>query len=292
MNSVKRPAARGQQWTASVPDLYSAIPKRQMLDFGGDLLALHFGLWGPDTTDDQEALVRANRTLVQGCNLGVGQRVLDAGCGVGDTAIRLAQTYGVHVTGITNCEPHVALATKQAEQRRVGHLVEILHGDFMDLPFPDASFDTVLNHESFCYAPDKLAYLRGVYRVLKPGGRWQCLEGLRSGTPMSEALERADAIMQRGWRTPPLEPWRDVIAALEEAGYIEIRERDLSSEAVISTDRLSKRWILFTMMTGSTGGLNREVQGFMEAGVNYNHGLKEGVFTYRFISGARPMKDT
>ena len=289
MSGRKRQPTREQRRETSVPELYAAMRKQQIRNFGGDLLALHYGLWGPDTKSDEEALVRANRTLVRGCDLGPGRRVLDAGCGVGETAIRLAQTFGVHVTGLTNCRPHVALATEQAEQRGVGHLVEFLLGDFMNLPFPDASFDAVLNHESFCYAPDKLAYLRGVYRVLRPGGRWQCLEGLRSGAPMSEDMERVDAIMQRGWRTPPLEPWRGVIVALEEAGYTQIREQDLSSEAVVSTDRFSKSWLLFTMAAGPAGGQSLEVQEFMEAGVSYNHGLKEGVFTYRFISGARPQ---
>ena len=50
-----------------------------MLNFGGDLLATHFGLWGPETTNDREALLRANHTLVEGCDLGPGRRVLDAG---------------------------------------------------------------------------------------------------------------------------------------------------------------------------------------------------------------------
>ena len=158
----------------------------------------------------------------------------------------------------------------------------------MDLPFPDASFDAVLNHETFCYAPDKLAYLRGVYRVLKPGGRWQAVEGLLSGEPMSEAQEEAHAIAQRGWRMPPLEPWRDVLAALEQAGFEDIRDQDLSSEAAASTERISKRWLLFTFLTTPSGGQNRASQEFMEATVSYDQGLREGAFTYRFVSGARP----
>ena len=94
---------------------------------------------------------------------------------------------------------------------------------------------------------------------------------------------------QRGWRMPPLKPWRGVIAALEEAGYVELREQDLSSEAAMSTEKISKRWIMFTLLTGPTGGQNRASQEFTEATVNYNQGLQEGVFTYHFISGARPV---
>ena len=271
----------------SVSEHYAALTS-QMLNFGGDLLACHFGLWGPDTTTDRDALLRANGTLVQGCDLGPGRHVLDAGCSVGGTAITLAEALGVRVTGLTNCEPHVPVATEHAERRGVGHLVEFRCGDLMDLPFPDASFDAVLNHETFCYAEDKLAYLRGVYRVLKPGGRWQAVEGLLSGTPMTAAQEEAHAIAQRGWRMPPLEPWRDVLTALEEAGFDEIWEQDLSSEVAPATERIRKRWLLFTFVTSPSGGQNRASQEFMEATVNYDQRLREGAFTYRFLSGARP----
>ena len=260
----------------------------QMEQFGGDLLACHFGLWGPDTTNDREALLRANHALVQGCDLGPERRVLDAGCGVGGTAISLAEAYGVRVTGLTICEPHVAVATDHAERRGVGHLVEFRYGDFMEMPFPDGSFDAVLNHESFCYAQDKLAYLQGVYRVLKPGGRWQALEGLRSEAPISEAQEVIHARAQYGWRMPPLDAWLDVIATLEEAGFDQVREQDLSSEVAPSTESLRKRWQLFTFLVPSGGKMSQASQEFMDATAHYDLGLREGLFTYHFLSAARP----
>ena len=271
----------------TVPEHYAALTER-MEKFGGDLLACHFGLWGPETTTDREGLLRANEALVRGCDLDPDRQVLDAGCGVGGTAITLAEAYGVHVTGLTNCESHVAVATQHAEERGVGHLVEFRHGDFMDLPFPDSSFDAVLNHESFCYAEDKPAYLRGVYRVLKPGGRWQALEGLLSGAPMSDAQHTLHATAQRGWRMPPLETWRGVLAALKEAGFSDLREEDLSREAARSTERIRQGWTLLTFINPNFGGLNRASQEFMEASVSYDLGLQQGVFTYHFVGGTKP----
>lgn len=271
----------------SVSEHYADLTER-MEKFGGDLLACHFGLWGPETTSDREGLLRANLMLVQGCELGPDRHVLDAGCGVGGTAITLAETYGVRVTGVTICEPHIDVATQHAEARGVGHLVDFRYGDFMDLPFPDATFDAVLNHESFCYAENKLAYLRGVHRVLKPGGRWQALEGLLTGVPMSEAQETLHATAQRGWRMPPLELLRDVLATLARAGFVGIYDQDLSSEVAPSTKRLRDGWLLLNLMNPRSGGLNSASQEFMEATVSYDEGLREGVFTYCFVSGARP----
>ena len=197
-------------------------------------------------------------------------------------------THGVHAVGLTNCETHVAVAREHAEERGVGHLVEFVHGDFMMLPFPDAHFDAVLNHESFGYVWDKRAYFRGVYRVLKPGGRWQSLDGLLSGVAMSEAQQKAHAIMHRGWRMAPLEPWRNVSESLEEAGFVEICAEDLSSEAATSTKEMSRRWRMYMMLTGSTGERQRILQQWKEATVNYDRGLRAGIFTYHFMGAVRP----
>ena len=275
------------QAAAAVATHYAALTD-YMVQYAGDLLACHFGLWGPDTKTDEDSILRANQALVQGCGLTPGQRVLDAGCGIGGTAISLAEQHGVQVTGLTICKPHIAVAEEHARQRGVDDLVDFVAGDFMELPFPDANFDLVLNHESFCYASDKLAYLRGVHRVLKPGARWQALEGLTSGTPMSEAQKTMHAVAQSGWCMPPLEPWRDVLATMKEAGFEQIRGQDLTSEVMPATEKLCKRWQMFTFLIPRSAWPNQTSQEFMEATINYHRGLREGVFTFHFLSAVKP----
>ena len=274
---------------ASLPEYYEAMTAAAVNHPAG-LLAIHYGLWGPDTKSDRDALLRANATLVRGCDLGEGRRVLDAGCGVGGTAIWLAQEHGVRVVGLTNCEPHVALATEQAEERKVGHLVEFRYGDFMKMPFPDSSFDAVLNHETYCYAPDKPAYLRGVHRVLKPGGRWQAVDGFLSDRQLSDGDAEIHAALQRGWRTAPLDRWRDVLARLEEAGFEDVGEQDLGEEVAPATARLSMLWKLFGPYF-TPPKQDWAYKGFMEGILSSDEGLRRGVFTYRLIYGAKPAPD-
>ena len=274
----------------SVSDLYAGLTEL-VLTRNPEHLSIHRGLWGPDTRTNAEGLDRANRTLVQGCRLGPDRHVLDAGCGVGGTAIFLAEAHGVRVTGLTNCGPQVAAATRKAHERGVGHLVEFRHGDFMDLPFPDAGFDAVLNHESFCYAVDKPAYLRGVYRVLKPGGRWQVLEAemLKEKGPRSERQAALVAAVERNWRLPSMESWPDVFAMVEEAGFTAIEERDLTSEALPSTDLIRRGFLSVSFLNPQIRETNPAFQEFMDASVAYADGLSEGLFTYRFISASRPI---
>ncbi len=271
----------------TVAEHYTAMTERMEI-FGGDLLCCHCGLWGPETTSHREGLIRANETLAQGLRPGSGKHFLDSGCGIGGTAIWLAERYGVRVTGVTICEPHIEVATNHAKQRDVAHLVEFHHADFMDLPFPDASFDAVLNHESFCYAPDKLAYLRGVHRVLKPGGRWQALEGLRSGAPLSESQRELHADSQRGWRMPPLEPWREVLEVIAEAGFAQANARDLDAEVKPSTKGIRDSWTLLELFGPGRDKVTPAVREFTEAMVAFDQGLREEVFTYRFLSGTKP----
>ncbi len=116
----------------------------------------------------------------------------------------------------------------------------------------------------------------------------QTLEGFTSGVPMSEEQETMHASTQYGWRMPPLEPWRDVLATLKEAGFKQIWEQELSSEAMPATKKLRERWKLFTFLMPPTALPSQASLEFMEATVNYDQGLQGGIFTYHFISAARP----
>ncbi len=252
-------------------------------------LTFHRGLWGPDTKSDQEALERSDRTLVQGCDLVAGQHVLDSGCGLGGTAIALAERHGVRVTGLTNCTPHVALAARKAEDRGVADLVEFVHGDFMSLPFPDACFDVVLNQESFVYTANKPAYLQGVFRVLRPGGRWQSLEGeILSGFPISEAHLALRAVVERNWLLPPLVSWLDVLDMLKQSGFECVREQDLSAEALPSSQEIRRAFLTISFLNPEIRELNPAFQAHMDASIGYAEGLSEGLFTYRFFSATKP----
>jgi ArsR family transcriptional regulator len=95
--------------------------------------------------------------------------LLDIGTGTGRMAELFAET----------AERVVAL-DKNLEMLRVAraklqHLpaarIELVQGDFADLPFPDASFDTVILHQVLHFAPDPAPALAEAARVLRTGGR-------------------------------------------------------------------------------------------------------------------------
>lgn len=112
---------------------------------------------------------------------------LDVGIGTGRNLERYPDD--LPVTGIEVSEAMLELARVRAQ--RLGRVVDLRLGDAQALPFPDASFDTVVFCLSLCSIPDdRLAFAEGV-RVLRTGGRIVALEHVRSPRLAIRLIERA-----------------------------------------------------------------------------------------------------
>ena len=272
----------------SVPDLYRSLTERFLKSLGDDLPMLHFGLWGPDTKTIEESFLYSINVIAGDCGIGPGKRVLDAGCGLGGPAVAVAREFGAHVTGLTNCEAHVAVGSDIANRQGLSHLVDFCHGDFMDMPFPDESFDVVLNHESFCYVADALGYLKGVNRILRPGGCWRFVDGLRTGKPMNEGQMAQYNNVLRGFVLPKLHSLHGQRSALEQAGFERIMDRDLESLVIPYIENLERRYKLLVLMTPPPKPEEYAYHKFLQAGFHFGQGVQEGVFTYRLVTGWKP----
>jgi ubiquinone/menaquinone biosynthesis C-methylase UbiE len=98
-----------------------------------------------------------------------GKRVLEVGCGHGGGASYLVRTLGpASYTGLDVNADGIAFCQKRHNLPGL----EFLAGDAENLPFPDQSFDAVINVESsHCYL-DFPGFLVEVARVLRPGGHF------------------------------------------------------------------------------------------------------------------------
>lgn len=100
-----------------------------------------------------------------------GQRVhiLDVGCHTGRLSIPLAQA-GHEVTGIDSSRFHVRRAEKRA--RQLGLQCRFLKGDGFGYVrhLPDGLFDLVLCTEVLYQIPDFRERMKGLVRILRPGG--------------------------------------------------------------------------------------------------------------------------
>lgn len=100
-----------------------------------------------------------------------GDRVLDVGCGFGDTAIKLAALVGPsgEVTGIDCCDAFLDHASKDAAARGVTN-VRFVRGD-AEIALPKNAYDFVFARFGTMFFANPVAGLRNMRKALKPGGR-------------------------------------------------------------------------------------------------------------------------
>lgn len=201
-------------------------------------MAMHFGYWDADTRSHEESLLRGNRLLADAAGVGPGDDVVDLGCGVGGSAVWLAETRGARVCGVTICADQAARGSRYAAARGLADRVRIEHRDYLDTGFPDGSFDVAWAQESMCHAECKPAFLREAYRLLRPGGRLVVEDYARRDEPLRPG-ERA--LMDRwldGWVIPGLAATGEFATWAAEAGFTDIAVRDTGAGARRSLRRL------------------------------------------------------
>lgn len=95
-----------------------------------------------------------------------GQAVLDVACGTGIVARTVTERVGPtgRVAGVDLNDGMLAVA------RRLRPDLEWRHADVAALPFEDGTFDAALCQMALMFFPDRVAALRQMARVTRPGG--------------------------------------------------------------------------------------------------------------------------
>ena len=133
--------------------------------------ALHYGFWENGTKSVEEALLNENKFLAETAEITSDTKVLDAGCGIGGSAIWIAKNKGAHVTGITLSERQIKKAKMLSKKSGVDDKTEFYLKDFLSTGFPDNSFDVIWAIESACHAINKDLFLKEMYRIVRKGGK-------------------------------------------------------------------------------------------------------------------------
>jgi len=121
-----------------------------------------------------------------------GLRVLDYGCGTGWVGLGLARS-GAEVYGIDISKELIKKALQYAERENLSNKVSFQEMPAENLTFPDTFFDLIVGSAILHHLDISIA-LKGISRVLKPGGRALFIE------PMNQN------IVLKIWRK--LTPWR------------------------------------------------------------------------------------
>ena len=124
-----------------------------------------------------------------------GDRVLDLGCGFGDTTQRLAAIVGPDggALGIDVSEPFVELARKEAGEAGAAN-VRFAVGDVQATEFEEV-FDYAFSRMGIMFFANPVQALRNVRQALAPGGRL-CVVVWRRKLD-NEWVSRAEAVVER-----------------------------------------------------------------------------------------------
>lgn len=121
--------------------------------------------------------IRWRKDTMRRMNVKLGSKALDVCCGTADWTIALAEAVGPNgeVTGLDFSKNMLKVGEEKV--RRLGlKQVNLIHGNAMELPFPDNSFDYVTIGFGLRNVPDYLQVLKEMHRVVRPGGIAVCLE--------------------------------------------------------------------------------------------------------------------
>lgn len=158
-----------------------------------------------------------------------GEAILDLGCGDGVLTKRIAEA-GADVLGVDSSEAMLAAA------RELGLKVEVADGQA--LPF-ESRFDAVFSNAALHWMPNQQAVADGVFRALKPGGRYvgEC-GGFMNIAAIRTALR---AVLQRHGYSPEAGGGQTYLTAeaftaiQRQAGFIDIEARIIARPTPLPT---------------------------------------------------------
>lgn len=149
-------------------------------------------------------------------------QLLDVGTGTG----RIAEVLGPHSGHIVAFDksPDMLRIARARLQNLPANKVELVQGDFAQLPFAARRFDTVLLHQVLHYAQAPEAVLAGAARVTAPGGRVAIVDFAAHDR---EDLRQTHAHARLGFSDAQIE------AMLVESGFLPHATRALAGHELV-----------------------------------------------------------
>lgn len=196
---------------------------------------MHYGYHDSEHRGLESAIRNLDRVMADAAGIGGDDRVLDAGCGAGGSALWVAENRGADVVGINVSDWQVEEAREGAREKDVDARFMLM--DYTDTSFRDGCFDVVWACESVCHTPDKTEFVREAERLLRPGGRLVVSDGWIGGDLTERQRGCVDKVV-RGMASRNLDTPGEFRRRLEEHGFQDIDYEDQTPNVMPSSKRL------------------------------------------------------
>ncbi|MBD2257721.1 methyltransferase domain-containing protein [Pseudanabaena sp. FACHB-2040] len=255
---------------------------------------MHHGYYGPTGTiqkQRRQAQIDLNEEFLAWGEVTAATQILDAGCGIGGSALYLAEKYQAQVIGITLSPVQAERATERAAAAGLSTRATFQVADAQDTPFEDQQFDLIWSMESGEHMPDKGAFVRECYRLLKPGGRFLMATWChRPTTSLAGALtadeQRLLAEIYRLYALPYVISLPEYEAIATECGFQQIRTADWSTAVAPFWDRVIESALNWDAIAGLIKAGWPTIQGTFALGL-MRQGFQQGTIRYGLLTGIR-----
>ncbi|MEM9107021.1 MAG: class I SAM-dependent methyltransferase [Pseudomonadota bacterium] len=213
-----------------------------------------------------EGLTHHSAAVFPTLPVATGDRVLDVGCGFGDTAIQLAARVGSEgeVVGVDCCDAFLDYAQRDAWDHGLENL-SFMRGD-AEIALPAKGFDFVFARFGTMFFANPVAGLRNMRMALKPGGRMvHIVWRNRADNPwlsmardiVLEYLPQPDDDAQTCGPGPfSMSDPETVTAMMKSAGYADIELRRVDAPVLVGNNVAEA--IDFQLAIGPAGEVFRE----------------------------------
>ncbi|MFK8114317.1 MAG: cyclopropane-fatty-acyl-phospholipid synthase family protein [Rubripirellula sp.] len=251
---------------------------------------IHHGLWEGDESAYQ-AQCQLTDTLADMAEIDAESRIVDIGCGMGGSAIRLATQRGCDVTGVTLSPIQRHWAAISSRFKRASGKTRFLAEDAEKVQFQDKAFDVVWSVECTEHLFDKPAFFQKAADWLQPGGRvavcvW--FEGADSSQPGNR--EQVEEVCRR-FVCPSLGTREDYCGWMTDAGLRIVHNVDW-------TERAAKTWEICKRRVSRTGVkhlarfLDQDQVAFLDGFDTLLNAYRSGAMQYGAIVAEKPYNET
>ena len=238
-------------------------PRNEYVDFWNTILVPKFVRWRHILVG---GLTLHSAKVFPSLEVREGERVVDAGCGFGDTAIQLARLVGPagSVLAVDCCDGFLAYGRQDAKAAGISN-VTFLEADVQSYPFKPVH-DFCFSRFGTQFFENPVAGLRNMRATLKPGGTmtmvvWRGIKdnpwlGLAKDVVLKYLPLPGDNALTCGPGPFSMADTAVVTRQLEIAGYTDIRFEQVDAELFVGNDVDDA--VAFQLAIGPAGEVYRE----------------------------------